>query len=279
MTGPTEPSRYDLPLAPDPDHDLSVDEVRVLWSFIHGDIMNSQFRARLRAHHGPCERHAWAYAVTEIELWEQGAGRRGGHQPFDVAVLYTDLLEEMSTRLRRQRRRRRDRILRRDGTCLICDDVRGRQPTRFVVTHAGFDPAKLAAEANRMRYTIAWLRETAPCWSPLVCPDCTDQPTTTGAAIRCRPHLVLHHADLTDHVLHSELDALDLWTARLRALLGSMTAGGRPSTPEEDAAWVAAVAWFNGWRFPLTVVPPIPNDRSRDTGSRSTTRPSASPDQ
>jgi hypothetical protein len=32
--------RCDLPLLPDADHNLTDEEVQLLWSFIHGDIMN-----------------------------------------------------------------------------------------------------------------------------------------------------------------------------------------------------------------------------------------------
>ncbi len=100
-----EPSTGPLDL--DAGHDLSTEEIRLLWSFIHGDIMDSQTRGRLRDYWGLCDRHTWGYAVTEIELWESGAGTRGGHQPFDVSILYADLLDTMIQRLHRTEQRTR----------------------------------------------------------------------------------------------------------------------------------------------------------------------------
>ena len=55
---------------------LTTEEVRLLWSFVHGDIMSAPMRAWLRASLGFCPRHTWAYAVVEIELWESGIGGR-----------------------------------------------------------------------------------------------------------------------------------------------------------------------------------------------------------
>lgn len=53
---------YTLPLASDDDSNLDSEEVRILWDFVHGDIMDSNTRRRLVEHWGMCERHAWAYA-------------------------------------------------------------------------------------------------------------------------------------------------------------------------------------------------------------------------
>ncbi len=66
---------------------LTLVEVVELWSFVHGDIMTGGICRLLRAHLGLCPWHTWGYAATEIELWQTGAGPRGGHQPFDVCVL------------------------------------------------------------------------------------------------------------------------------------------------------------------------------------------------
>ena len=47
---------------------LTAEEVRPLWSFVHGDIMDPGIRVQLRRSLGLCPRHTWAYAVVEIEL-------------------------------------------------------------------------------------------------------------------------------------------------------------------------------------------------------------------
>lgn len=52
----------------------SAKEVRQLWSFIDGDIMDGSMRRLLPASLGLCPRHTWAHAVVEVELWQ--AGRR-----------------------------------------------------------------------------------------------------------------------------------------------------------------------------------------------------------
>jgi hypothetical protein len=96
--GPETPERDKLTgvLVPAGSLELSVEEVRQLWSFIHGDIMDGSARRLLGVSLGLCPRHAWAYAVVEVELWQAGAGARGGHQPFDVTVLYDDLLDHVA---------------------------------------------------------------------------------------------------------------------------------------------------------------------------------------
>lgn len=83
------------------DAELTPAEVVELWAFVHGDIMEGPIRQLLRAGVGLCPRHTWGYAAAEIELWQTGAGVRGGHQPFDVSVLYEDLLGQVAARLRK----------------------------------------------------------------------------------------------------------------------------------------------------------------------------------
>lgn len=56
-----------LPL-PDEEHPLAVEEVRLLWSFVHGDIMDGSTRSALRRSWGLCARHSWGHAIVEIEL-------------------------------------------------------------------------------------------------------------------------------------------------------------------------------------------------------------------
>ncbi len=245
--------RYDRPLGRRAEAQLSSEEVRILWDFVHGDIMSDVTRRRLRQHWGMCARHSWAYAVVEIELWEAGAGARGGHQPFDLTVLYTDLLETMVGRLG-GRRRSRVRALERDGECVVCADVRGGTPSGILVTHAGLDLQQLIEEANRMRYTTDWLVETRPIWADTVCPDCAAAHGTPArpGALPCRAHL-LAGAALSDASVELTGTALAELAVQVQVLTTSMTQGGAPATAVVNASWVKAVSWFNGWDFPLTL--------------------------
>lgn len=246
-------ARYDRPLARDPDSALSSEEVRVLWDFVHGDIMSGPTRARLREYWGMCARHAWAYAVVEIELWEAGAGARGGHQPFDLTILYTDLLHTMVDRLRSARRHRRAAVLEQHGGCVICADVRGGAPPGILVTHAGLDLAQLTVEANRMRFTEEWLLETQPQWAGVVCPDCAAAVGVSTAGLsRCRAHL-LAAGTFTDEGWEQARTMLAELVVQVQALTDSMTQSGIAATDEVNASWVKAVSWFIGWDFPLTL--------------------------
>lgn len=238
-------------LGEDEDHNLTHEEVRILWSFVHGDIMNPGVRAQLYGNWGLCERHSWAYAVVEIELWESGAGARGGHQPFDVSVLYADLLARMRAEIGRAHRRHGQlRAITRSGTCVVCADIASDEPGEMAVTHAGMDLEKLTAEANRMTYTKAWLDDTVRYWRPQVCPMCRREPGPDGDAQLCRMHLerLLDQHAIDGELLASYLGGLE---RRLRQLTDSMTEGGQPSSPEADASWVSTLAWFNNWTFPL----------------------------
>jgi hypothetical protein len=167
--------RCALPLAPDEAHNLTTEEVRLLWSFIHGDIMNEPTRVRLRKSWGLCGRHAWGSAVAEIELWRSGTGRRGGHQPFDAAVLCDDLLGFMTQAMVNSRARSRRKVLKGKGECIICDDVRAPALPGMALTHGGFTESVLAAEANSLTHTREWMVATAPVWGQKVCPECAAQ--------------------------------------------------------------------------------------------------------
>jgi hypothetical protein len=259
--------RCDLPFAPDVDHNLTDEEVQLLWSFIHGDIMNEPTRVRLRKHWGLCGRHAWGSAITEIELWQSGAGVRGGHQPFDAAVLYDDLLGHMFHALAGSRRFNRRRVLRGKGACIICDDVREPALAGEVLTHGGFTASILAAEANALHHTRGWLTETHAEWAAFVCPDCAREgglsegnegpdasaATSLVSPIRCRPHLI-EAAAFDDETIAAVKHELAHLHAQVRALAESMTARGAAGTPAVDASWVRALGWFHGWAVPLLVV-------------------------
>jgi hypothetical protein len=252
----TDDERYDRPLRRSAAAQLSSEEVRVLWDFIHGDIISGPTRRRLREHWGMCARHSWACAVVEIELWEAGAGTRGGHQPFDLSILYTDLLHAMVDRLGTGRHGR-VQVLERRGECVICADVRGGAPPGILVTHAGLNLRQLTAEANRMRFTEGWLRETRPNWAADVCPDCATAAGMTAepGTLPCRMHLLSAglFSDASWELTRTSLSEL---AVQVRALTDSMTQSGLPATAAVDASWVKAAGWFNGWDFPLALAPP-----------------------
>lgn len=253
---PDRNDRYDRVLAPDADHELDTEEVRVLWDFVHGDIMDGRIRAKLYEHWGMCIRHAWGYALVEVELWQAGAGKRGGHQPFDVSILYAGLIEAMTGRLGKRHHRRWDKVLRGAGTCVICDDVRGPALTGIKVTHAGFDSTELAREANHMTYMRDWLRETQPEWQEHICPECSVEACGVRSAgtQRCRLHLIVA-GQLDGETVIETAAGLARLRQQLLALTDSMKQSGADSTPAVDASWIRTMAWFHGWAFPLGLQP------------------------
>lgn len=242
---------------------LKPDEVRELWSFVHGDIMMGGLRRQLRDHLGLCDRHAWGHAVVEIELWEYGPGKTGGHQPFDVAVLHEDLLGQVAAQLTAYRPSRRhgpERLLARRGTCRICSELKG-APGK-VIGYAAQDNAPLVAEANRMAYTRRWLVGSADVWSSRACPACragggspapnAQVPDRSGGGVLCRRHLLERH-DLDTVAAHAQARHLSGLQGRLARHLTSMTSSGPPCTPDDRVAWVEALGWFAGWELPLAL--------------------------
>ena len=243
-----------IPPLPEDRHRLMVDEVRLLWSFVHGDIMDGQARQALRASWGLCDRHAWAHAIVEIELWQYGPGRRGGHQPFDVAVLNEDLLDTAVTRLRRSHRRGRERILRGTGNCPICRDLMGPTTGSAPLSYAGSNSQDLAAEANRIEHFAYWITETEASWRGSVCPGCVRDMggVNLAAGVTCRRHL-LHDGQVPDGEIDAAVAHLSGLRVNLALLIESMTDRGRRSTPAADSSWVEALGWFHGWEVPLTL--------------------------
>jgi hypothetical protein len=244
------------------DSELTAAEVAELWSFLHGDIMESGIRVQLRAGLGLCPRHTWGYAVTEIELWQTGAGPRGGHQPFDVSVLYEDLLDHVAARLRRRAgpfRRDFRHVLIPRQRCPICSminrgDLSGRDTVP--IGYAGAAADDLARETNQLAYTKAWCRETWPTWQFAVCAQCAAALSATtqadaAAASLCRLHL-LDRPVTSDgaHVVAAELEVI---AGRLGRLNRSMTKDGPPAGEKDDASWVEALGWFAGWHVPLAL--------------------------
>jgi hypothetical protein len=261
------------PDAADPDVQASCDlssapltpaEVRELWAFIHGDIMIGGIRQQLRASLGLCPRHTWGYAVVEIELWIHGAGSRGGHQPFDVCVLYADLLEHVAGRLQSRGRvfpAALSKTLARRGPCRVCNALTtDPHDATAQVGFAGSNAVALAAEANELRYTTEWFEQTRPVWTPRVCPTCElrlDRSGAPDAAAHQGGVLCLEHACEPDIRPAPSIPALAEYLAelsvRVDALGNSMRQGATAPTPEQNASWVEALGWFAGWDLPLSL--------------------------
>ncbi|WFR66087.1 hypothetical protein P9139_13770 [Curtobacterium flaccumfaciens] len=258
MTQPDAIGRRD-PLLPDATHALSVPEVRLLWSFVHGDIMDGGARQQLRDAWGLCDRHSWGHAVVEIELWQYGAGAAGGHQPFDVCILYDDLLETALHRLHRARSRKLRRRLLGTEQCAICRDLGGTEPGNVlsgtpVVGYAGSDSQGLTEEVSRFRYTGEHVRATKPSWESVVCPACAadcamDPHPDTG--IVCRRHL----AELDDdgEALEKALGWLQQQRDPLRHLIDTMTQSGGTADLHTRGSWASTLSWFHGWSLPLAL--------------------------
>lgn len=242
------------------DSPLTVDEVRLLWSFIHGDIMNSLARRMLQEHRGLCDRHTWGHAVVEIELWQARSGHSEGHQPFDVAVLYDDLLEtmigELHTATAHPHRARR--TLTSQGHCLICQDLKGPELPGLSMGYANSNSIALAEEANLLVYTREWLSRTASKWRAVSCPECRSAGSVTGevmddaAGLRCRQHL-LEREKFDQEDIRASLEFLITARADLQRLVLSMTEGGQAPDLAAEASWISTLAWFHRSTFPLQI--------------------------
>jgi hypothetical protein len=235
--------------------ELSVEEVRQLWSFIHGDIMDGSTRRLLRASLGLCPRHTWAYAAVEIELWQAGAGVRGGHQPFDVTVLYEDLLEYVADGLDQKSsllHRHPDEVLLPAGPCRICEDMASPDVPGLRMGYANSNTEALTVEANGLAHTTAWCRETLPLWRDRVCPGC-DPYTPEGPGhpgLLCRFHLAARRP-LSEQLRYAVASRLREVRSRMRRLTESMTDCGAPVGAEENTSWIEAIGFFAGWGLPL----------------------------
>ena len=255
--GPETPERDKLTgvLVPVGPLELSAEEVRQLWSFIHGDIMDGSLRRLLRASLGLCPRHTWAYAVVEIELWQAGPGSRGGHQPFDVTILYEDLLEHVADGLDRKSswlHRHPDEVLLPVGPCRLCQDMASPDLPGLRMGYANSNTEALTAEANTLIHTTTWCLETVGLWRDRVCPAC-DPVLPEGAgdpALLCRFHLA-ERRPLPEQLRHAVASRLREIRGKLRHLTDSMTDYGAPVGAEENTSWVEAMGFFAGWGLPL----------------------------
>lgn len=212
-------------------------------------------RRLLRASLGLCPRHTWAYAVVEIELWQAGAGARGGHQPFDVTVLYEDLLEHVADGLDRKDsllHRHPDEVLLPAAPCRICEDMASPPLTGLRMGYANSNTEALTIEANGLAHTTTWCGETSQLWRGRVCPACDpDTPAGVGdSVLLCRFHLASRRP-LPEPLRHAVASRLREIRGRMRHLTESMTDYGAPVGDEENASWIEAVGFFAGWGLPL----------------------------
>ncbi len=243
-------------LAPISRAPMTPGEVRELWAFVHGDIMVGGIRSILRRSLGLCPRHAWGYAAVEIELWEHGAGARGGHQPFDLTILYKDLAAELAEKLTAHHAPwhtdLRDVITPTQG-CRICSDLHGTDQAHPPVGYAGMNIPALTDVSNRLQWTAGWIRETEPLWRTQVCPVCA-QPRSYHSdehPLLCRHHMVgapLHAAQAAQ--VGRRLAEL---SEQMSGLVQSMTGDGPHAGPEQNAAWVIALSWFATWETVLDI--------------------------
>lgn len=231
---------------------LTVEEVRQLWSFVHGDIMDGGTRQYLRESLGLCPRHAWGHAVVEIELWQAGAGLRGGHQPFDVSVLHEDLLEYAAGELRKPLSLLHPGMAYQptpSRSCRVCGELAGPLPEGLRMGYANSNSDALAVEANELAFTTAWCRETSSTWLYRACPACFGNDGADPLML-CRRHLAAG-GPVSRATGNAIADRLLELRQRLLRLLDSMTDHGKPATAAENAAWVEALGWFAGWALPL----------------------------
>jgi hypothetical protein len=208
--------------------ELTAGEVRQLWWFLDGAIMNAETRVALRRSWGRCPRHAWGMAEVECEL-------RGG-VPFATSVLYADLVAGAADALAGRHLGSPLRRLEPQGPCLTCahrEDVH--QPAEWVAR---------AETVNRHSRFTPLLVDSWEEASARACGACVggDGPT-------CRPHLFLGVGE-ADEVART----LPHLAARMHAYEKSLTVDGRAVDKRGRAAWLETLGWFAGWRFPAQLV-------------------------
>lgn len=203
-------------------------EVKQLWWFSDGAIMNVDTREHLWRARGLCPRHSWMYFCVENEL---------KYQPLGTAILYEDLLQRAMHVLRA---RRADRTKRRGlapcATCFTCD---------YVVGARGSPPSFTAErdQVERAARTRAWMQGSRDGWQPHTCPQCL--PARAGPeSVLCRRHLL--ERGTHEDIVNSAASLAGL-VERTHCCVRSMTADGPPRSAETDAGLVEAIAWFAGW--------------------------------
>jgi hypothetical protein len=215
----TEPSaRADVGQEP-----LNPAEVKQLRWLLDGGIMHASVREELRRSWGLCPRHAWGYALVEIEL-------RGG-LPFSTSILVEDLLVECPRGGRGPWLGSRRRHLAGSDDCPTCRYATA-EPE---VERSWSDEAELVSRADRMRMLVASRRSALTHWA---CPECLG-----GGGLTCRPHLVGGAA-----ISRRLTDELHELAQRAQAYRRSTEPGEEHELDERTAiAWAEALGWLAGW--------------------------------
>lgn len=211
---------------------LSLAEVKQLWWFLDGGIMEVDTRHHLWRSWGFCPRHTWSYALVECQI-------RAGLAFFGTAILYEDLTRRAARSLRHARLLPRwliRRRLRARDSCFTCDFC------KFARDDPDYVPAQ--ERINRLDRFRERLIENRDLWEDRSCPFCFG-----GHGLVCRQHILLG-ADVPDGIS----SALSSLADRLHAFGWSMTWGARPATRSEEASWVEVLGWFAGWDFPRLVL-------------------------
>jgi hypothetical protein len=206
--------------------DYTPQEVKQLWWFRDGSIMSVPIRQRLWEGRGLCYRHAWGYALLEIEMM---AGRA-----FSTAILYSDFTDRAAKLFAGKRGFGRRPKLAATQPCLTCDHLRTTEHQSL--TGAEWPRgAEIVNRGQNTRLLVGWCAET---WQGASCPDCLG-----GSGPTCRPHLI---AGAEPSAGISE--TLAGMAARLEPLVRSMTVDRTDIGDSERSSWIEAIGWFTGWK-------------------------------
>jgi hypothetical protein len=223
--------------------DFTPAEVKQLWWFLDGAIMNVETRHHLWRSWGLCPRHAWGYAVSEVEL-------RGG-LPFSTAILYEDLTRraaELAGRRLLPWARVRSQLESHDS-CFTCDFVAGRAGGQLETDEARWE--ETAARMNQRRRTVPLVGASSDLWCSHACRLCLG-----GDGPVCRRHLLEGVAP--PGALDDELENL---AARLRTFVRSLTVRGAVAGAREQTSWIEALGWFGGWDYARKLAPAPSGER------------------
>lgn len=210
--------------------DFTGSEVRQFRTFLDGAIMSVGVRHNLWRSWGLCPRHAWGYAITEVEL-------RSG-MPFSTAILYADL----SSRAERLVGRRRPWQLVRPNfesrsACFTCSWL---ETVARVTESEEVDWRRHAARVNQRRRVHERVAEARSTWLGKACPLCVSR----AGGLVCRLHLLAGAAP-PDGLAR----ALAQLTDRLETLADSLTVRRTVTDVDDRFAWVEALGWFGGWDY------------------------------
>ena len=210
----------------DKPFDYSPQEVKQLWWFRDGSIMSVPIRDRLWEARGLCYRHAWGYALLEIEMM---AGRA-----FSTAILYADYADRAAKLLGGKGKFGRKPKLEANGPCMTCDHLR--TTASHSLTGAEWPRgAEIVNKGESTRLLVGWCEST---WRAASCPACMG-----GSGPTCRPHLIAGVSPTPGIA-----ETLACMASRLDPLVRSMTVDRTDIGDSERASWIEAIGWFTGWK-------------------------------